>query len=347
MTTRLHLLLPGLLGPLPAEAREWEALRRPLPATARLLGRARRQALPSRGLHDLLRAAFDIGSDSVELPAGALGLLGEGGNPGHSHWLKADPVHLRPDRDRVMLFADVMADLTRAQAQALVADCNRLLRQDALELRLGAQGGWYLRAAGPVELETTPTETVAGRYLDPYLPRGPEAPRWLSLLTELQMLLHTSSANLEREAQGQNAVNSLWIWGGGVLPERVRGEWSRVHTEEPVLRGLALRAGIETAPLPARAPDWQGQGRQLVLLSSLQRALVAGDLQGWATALEDVERDWLAPLLEQVAAGRLELVVEAERLCLTLTPRGLRRFWRRPRPLLRDLEFHVAQAHSA
>jgi hypothetical protein len=343
MRTRLRLLVPGLLGPLPAEAQEWEALRQPLPALQLLLARGRRDSRRPLSFYALIRDQFTLSSVPEELPAGALGLLGEGGEPDAAHWLRADPVHLRPERDHLMLFDASALQIGAAEAASLVAECNRLLDHHGLELRTGALGGWYLRSDQPIELATTPTRVVHGHNIDPHLPRGADARRWIGLLTELQMLLHGSGVNLERESRGQPAINGIWIWGGGALPAQVQGGWSRVYAQEPTLRGLAASAGLPADPVPEAVPAARVGGDELVLLETPDAALHDGDLQGWWQALADLERVWLAPLLDQLRAGRLdEVALECEDVVYRLDARMLRRFWRRPRPLLRELEFQKA-----
>jgi hypothetical protein len=340
MRARLRLLVPGLLGPLPAEAQEWEALRQPLPALQLLFARGRRESRRPLSFYELIRAQFTLSPAVEELPAGALGLLGEGGEPGAAHWLRADPVHLRPERDHLMLFDASALQIDAAEAASLVAECNRLLGHDGLELRTGASGCWYLRSEQPIELTTAPTRAVHGHNIDPHLPHGADARRWIGLLTELQMLLHSSSVNLERESRGQPPINGIWIWGTGGLPARVQGSWSRVYAQEPTLRGLAASAGIPADPAPETAPTVQAEADELALLEAPDAALRDGDLQGWWQALAALERAWLAPLLDRLRAGQLdELALECEGAVYRLDGKMLRRFWRRPQPLLRELDF--------
>ena len=70
------------------------------PALELLLARGRRRESEARQLEAWLGAAF--GLDTGELPAGALTLAADG-DGGDASWMRADPVHLRLMRDRVLV----------------------------------------------------------------------------------------------------------------------------------------------------------------------------------------------------------------------------------------------------
>ena len=340
MPASLHLIVPGLLGPLPTAADRWEALDPARPVLERLLARSRRQAHPFMDPYQLVASEFGLAAGD-ELPAAALGLLGEGLDPGEVAWLRADPVHLRADRDRLMLFPTETLSLQSEEAAALVAECNRFLAADELELTAPEPGRWYLRLPAAPALRTQPTASAAHRYVDDYLPSGDDARRWRALGTELEMLLHLSDVNQRRDARGQDTVNGLWLWGAGALPAPLQSRYRRVLSDDPVLRGLARHSGAEAAAL--------GEGfvaptdATLVFTLDLQQALRAGAFEDWLAALDALAERWLAPALEALARGELaELMVSTETAHLRLDRGALRRFWRRPRSLRKQLEWSDA-----
>lgn len=333
MSTQLRLLAPGLLGPLPEGA--VETLPR-LPALGTFLVRAAATAAPP-ALPGLVAGQFQLPA-GAEPPAGALGLLGEGGDPGDDYWFAVAPVHLHADRDRVLLFPLPEGSLSRAHADQLVAACNAHLRQDGLRLEAPRPERWYLRCPQPWEVRAAALEQVAGRYLDEHLPGGADVRRWNALATELQMLLHTAAANDERERQGLPTVNGLWLWGGGRLPV-VGSGWDQVVGDEPLLRGLSRLAGLEPRIGTGSDAVLAAGGRALVLLDGPHRALGLGDYGEWLAALTSLDREWLAPALAALRQGRLgSLELQLPGRGFSLTRSGLARFWRRPRPLARYLE---------
>jgi hypothetical protein len=163
-----------------------------------------------------------------------------------------------------------------------------------------------------------------------------------ALLNEVQMVLHEHPVNEAREARGEPAVNSVWLWGGGRAPDKAQGPWHSVSAGDPVARGLARLAAIRARDLPASADAWLDRspedGRHLVVLDALRAPLALSDATGFARRLEDLERTWFAPLLSALRAGRIGMVsvhVPEAGSSFEAIRGDLRRFWRRPKPLQR------------
>ena len=283
---RLDLLIPGLFGPVPVPPGGVP----PTPVLSRLLGRADRLAvsdrpraigpspmadpppaedrlagadrLPVVGTTDPCRTLFDlfgyVPPPERDCPSAPYCRLadrqtedpGTGKEPDVLH---ADPVHLRPDRDRLVLFAGPDLAPDRAEADALVNLFNQHLGEEGLRLEAPTPARWYLLTERPPELVTQPLAAVLGRPIAGQLPRGTEARRWARLLNEVQMLFHHSEVNQRREAAGIPTLNGLWLWGGGwsLPPPSGQVGYARVFSADPLARGLALARGIPTSPLPA------------------------------------------------------------------------------------------------
>lgn len=324
-SAELHLHVPGLLGPVPGAA----ARALPdYPALARLLSRSR--PAPASPL-------FEAGP----MASGPLALLGAGGEPGEQFWFRVRGVHLRPDRDRLLLFAGAGLRPEPAEADQLQTAFNAHFADRGLALE-GVAGEWFLRCEPPPQVELEPLSSVVGRPLDAHLPGGPDAGRWRALLNETQMLFHDQPCNQQREREGRPVINGLWAWGGGRLVRApVQSRLAAVHSDAQETRGLARLAGLDAGPEPARlgalAP-WDGTA--LVELEAAGAALEGQDLDAWEAALADLERDWAAPSVAALAGGGLgRLVLDAgDGRARALSPAALRRFWRRVRPLAHWLD---------
>ena len=292
--------------------------RQPVPGLAaleHLLARSSRSVVPASS-EALLFHLFGH-APIATLPVAAVRLLGEGLEPG-GEWLQADPVQFVPARDHVLVMPTEPLD-----AAELGAIAEEIGRHFELEVQV-LQGQLLLRRAAPVGVVIAPTARVLGHSLGSVLPEGREHLPWLSLINEIQMLLHSSAVNRAREQRGIDPVNGLWLWGGGPLPSPVASPFTYVWGGDSLLRGLALLGGCEARALPGDAAPAVavGHGRQLIVFP--EDADPAG-----------LEVRWFRPLLAALRGGKLSRVsvYDAEGRAFAISRPALYRFWRRPRPL--------------
>ena len=356
MSRQLDLLVPGLFGPVPVHPSEVP----PTPVLSRLLGRADR--LPGPVAADPCRTLFHLfgyaPASDRDCPSGPYCRLADdpGATPA-AYVLHADPVHLRPARDRLVLFAGPDFAPDRAEADALVALFNQHLGTDGLRLEAPTPERWYLLTEQPPDLVTQPLANVLGRPIAGQMPQGPEARRWARYLNEIQMLFHHSAVNQRREAAGIPTLNGLWLWGGGRrLPvPAAPAPYARVFSPDPLAIGLARTQGIPTAPLPedlgaalaagaAAATPTSATGADLVHWSGLWEAVLAADGTAWAASLSALEH-WLTGLAGRASATggaapilRLNFnLFPANGEYFRYRPHHRYRFWRHPLDLAQRL----------
>jgi hypothetical protein len=289
-----------------------------------LLARARRRVVQEASPEERLLALFGV--EGGKVPAGALAAHAAGREAGD--WLRADPVHLRLMRDHLVVVPAEAFDVTHEEAEALAGAVNAHFA-GRIEVNVCDARRWLARVDGATEISGHAALQEAGREVKSGDP----------LLNELQMLLHAHPANAAREARGEPAINSLWLWGAGPLPE-ARAKWTSVVADEPEALGLARLAGARYGTLPDSATAWLEraplEGRHLVMLGSLRAAAALGDAEAFQRHLRAVEEAWFAPLLVALRSGRVGMVsVHAPEsgLAFEITRGDLRRFWNRPRPL--------------
>ena len=327
----VELVAPGLFA-APAAAR--------LPSVELLLARGRCTSAGSQGLEAWLREAFEL--DEQPLAAGALTLLGAGGDPGEQWWLRADPVHLRLMRDRLVLVPGAALHIERAEAQALCEALNLHFVPRFAVQAIDAER-WVGQIAEDLAIDAQSPLALAGRDVGLGMP-GAGGSTSHQLLNEAQMVLHAHPVNEAREARGEPAVNGIWFWGAGRAPHVAAKHWHSVSADEPLALGLARAAGLRYRTLPVSAGAWlesaPGDGRHLVLLDALRVPLALSETGEFQDALARLEREWFAPLLAALRAGRVGMVTihvpDAAECVAYETIRGdLRRFWRRPKALER------------
>lgn len=346
---RLTLLIPELIWPEPGDAETFAGLA--CPALETLLARGRRtDAATGPATFDAaLARAFDL---DTAAPYAALRLLGEGIDPGRHHWACADPVHLRLHQERLILADGARAEVTMAEAEALVSELNRHFGTgsesgesfesfESFEFIAAAPERWYLRLSAAASFETPPLSAMAGRRIERQLPEEAGLAWLRRLLNEAQMLLHGHAVNEARADAGRMTVNSLWLWGPGRLPDTSAGKWTTVCSDHPLARGLARHAGIPERPAPASFDALKAfagkDDRLLVTLEPLLRAVQYEDIDAWRDGIVALERDWFAPLAAAVRAGRVVLDLRASTIYGEpgwQVERGdLWKFWKRRQPL--------------
>jgi hypothetical protein len=322
-----ELLVPGLFAGQAADE---------LPAVELLLARAHAACAERCVTQNWLYEAFGLAED--EHAAAALTVLGAGREPRDACWTRADPVHLRVMRDRLILVPGhalgVKADEAAALCEALNAHFTGMAVEAVDPLR------WCARLAEDAAFHADCPLDAAGRDVD--LAAAPGRGAAHRLLNEAQMLLHGHAVNEAREARGEPAINSLWFWGSGRRPGKAAARWQSVCADEPLALGLARLAGARARSLPVSAARWlensPQDGRHLVVLDSLRAPLALGGAAEYREALALLERDWFVPLLAALRTGRVGMlsihVPDGPDCTAYETIRGdLRRFWRRPRRL--------------
>ena len=311
------------------------------PALELLLARGRRERSEIDLADAWLCERFDVDKQS-DWPVAPYSLLADGGEPGTHHWLRADPVHLKPSRDQLVLADSGTFRISHLEAESLTDSLNAHFAADGLNFHPLRPDRWYLRAETEPALETTPLSAAAGRSIVPLLPRGADSVTWRIRLNEAQMLLHSHPVNEQRENAGTLPINSVWLWGGGKAKEVGSTPFNSVWSKDPLAAGLAHAARVLAPDLPADAAGLlsaaASEGVSLVLLDQLRGAAQYGDAHGWRENLLQLERNWFAPLLDALRQERIGmLTVHALGPAGTLSvenARGdLRRFWRRAKPL--------------
>jgi hypothetical protein len=343
-----HLLVPDLFWPDRGFPDIYRGLE--VPALERLLAKGRRHAETDPGeaepsvaasAEDWLCARFEV-ARQADWPAAPYCLLADGGEPGKHYWLRADPVHLKLEGGRLVLTDSGLFSVSQQEAEGLADSLNTHFSGDGMLFYPLRPDRWYLRVERAPALETTPLAQAAGRSIDPLLPRGVDAPFWRARLNDIQMLLHGHAINEARESAGAPPINSVWLWGGGSMADAVTAPFNVLWSGDPFAAGLAQAARIAARPLPEDAAALlragASAGVNLILLDRLRAAAQYGDAHAWREGLAQLERDWIAPLLEALRQERIGMLSlhalgPAGALSVEITRGDLRRFWRRVKPL--------------
>jgi hypothetical protein len=320
-----HLLMTGVF---PAMA---ESAPR-LPGLRALLTRSGQRQTADAGAASWLCRSFGV-ERQRDWPVAPFAALGDALAPGSDYWLRADPVHLHLMRDSLVLTDGRSSELTLQQSLSLVDALNRHFVGDGLHFYAPVAERWYVRLAEVPALNTQPIDAVIGQDIHRYLPQGEDAMKWHGWLNEVQMLLHDHPVNVALEHSGRLPVNSLWPWGGGVLPRPAPSPYAEVWSDDALVRGLAGAGGEQAKTAPGSADAWLEQaavdGAHLIVPHELKNGL---------EALQQMEQRWFMPLLHLLKRGAVASIhvhlAGPDRVESFSTGRGdLWKVWRRPRPL--------------
>ena len=228
----------------------------------------------------------------------------------------ATPVHYLAEMTTVRLSQDGILSMSRADAETLALDFNRVWNGSGIRLTAGGSARLYCLFDQSLRVTTRDPQDVLDQHIEEYLPAGADAPRLRRLMSEIEMWLFEHETNNARASSRLPHISGLWLWGGGAplaaLPS-VQG-WA---AGDDVFFG-AFGSSM------AEKPDSTEKSDSGIVVSPQTPGS-----DGW----HDMESRWLKPAVAQLRAGRLsQLQMSAGERCFTLTARAMRRFWRRRKP---------------
>ncbi|GHU18826.1 hypothetical protein FACS189475_04940 [Betaproteobacteria bacterium] len=354
----LTLLVPELLWPEPEDHEALDRLE--CPGLTRLLARGRFSRAERQSVEAALMGLFGYVAAGVTHTAhtacGAFRLRGEPvsevpAEAATARWIIADPVHLRFNRDRLLLAGGAALNIAPEEAAALVDGLNHYFA-DLGVFHTACAERWYLRLADGVDeyarhalerLDAPPLSAVAGRSVEHVLEEIIEEREIRKLLNEIQTFLHAHPVNRRREESNLATINSLWLWGGGTPPPTSPStDFDSAWSNDPLTRGLALAANLPARALPESADALFANPppgtRPLVVLGDLAEPVCYENSADYRQSLAALETRWFAPVWRALATGaigRLRLV--APTTYGTLSWEASRSapwcFWRRPQTL--------------
>jgi len=259
--------------------------------------------------------------------------------PGRQCW-HIDPVHFGFARDHLLVTPLTDAAPSSEETHTLAGHLRQALREIVTdrESSLHLHGvRWLLTLSRPWSMAATLLDGALGESAHEHWPEGPDAATWRRLLTEVQVRWHAEPLNAAREARGERTVNALWLHGGGRWAQLPQRPFMTVASEDPVLRGWALAAGIEPdrivgpESVPAARGDALAIRRDLLLPAQFeawgQWLLHLAELEAQLCSLHAACLDAGYDELALVLCGRRQVRI------VRLRRGDAWRFWRKSSPL--------------
>lgn len=303
-----------------------------LPAVGELQDRSLRRWLARSDFHfqaqarELLSAILDaIGLPPPREGLGALRMWGQTGDRPTVWIAAADPVYLEPRLDHLCLHELTRASVRPAELRLLIDHLQETLSDntDFGFARLGSSA--YLRSREPLATAALPAYLVDQKVPSEFLPDGPDAAVFRNLQSEIEMALHDHTVNQRRLGEGKPPVNSLWLWGGGMAPQR------KTRALPPLFANNSLMHGYWDSA-SAVADLWPGTMSEVLDACSDGFVVVTPREQDDPEFLSDCLHA-LRGALQQDRVSRLTLLFRDGRSADIRRSHALR-FWRR------DFELH-------
>ena len=327
---QFDFLVPGLFD-APRSHRISEAA----PALAKLIARGSVTTETTDSMEAWLARRLGWVADSADFPFAAVASRGETiAAASAKYWLRADPVHLSVNRDRVVLLDAGQLAITIAESTALIAAMQAHFKSDGLNYYGPHPQRWYITSDSPIAIRTQPVSAVRGRSVADHWFDGTGRALWQTRLSEIQMLLHAHPVNEARETTGQLPINGVWLWGAGKLPSDCKQIYAQIIASDALAAGFAsLSVARYTDTRRFRWADISPTeaGNALVVIDQLASFAAYGEWDEWRDALATLDQAWFAPALSALKNGKLNAIaIYVPGTTTTTTTRiDLYKFWRR------------------
>lgn len=331
MDQTIHLLVPGLFGPQPmakdvAPEQRW-------PCIEKHLHWASRDKVSGADYESTLLGLFDL----AELATAPLRRLADGADADARYWLQLNPIFLRPDQDRLLVFSSADLNFSLEESKELATAFSLHFSDEGWDLEVANAHRWYLSLPEKLNFSVAEFSQVLGRNMDPFLPTGDDSAKWHGILNEIQMLFFNHPLNEGRESRGLAPINGLWLSGGGELPREKESPYNWLIGDDALACGLAKYNNLRRVVLDGMNDFPFEHASGILVYDYIQESVHHADPYRWIEAVSGFDQ-WLESLLQTLpsAAWKVNLY-PCDGRRLTLQQKSGWKFWQRPKGLLTQL----------
>lgn len=167
----------------------------------------------------------------------------------------------------------------------------------------------------------TPPHDIPSRRIGEYLPAHPDAAPLLDMMRRSCALLENHPVNQKRRQDGLPPANAIWLWGQGKRPQlenftQRHHKTGAVISAVDLLKGIGRIAGMKVCDVPGATGyiDTNFSGKMQAAVNELRAGCDfvyihveapdecghRGEVQNKVKAIEEIDRQILGPLLEQM-----------------------------------------------
>jgi hypothetical protein len=252
-------------------------------------------------------------------------------------WFVVQPVHFHIARDHLVLTDVRQLALPDAESRLLFETARPLFEETGKTLVYGDAMTWFVQADDWHDLHTATPDAACGHNIDIWLPKGGAELAWRKLQNEVQMHWHTHEVNTAREQRGAKAVNSLWLWGGAMVPHAGHHLLPAApYSDFFNLHDWSAAPGTSNARHHSNCHAIDAilaQGTHgLAQLDPLLPPAMTADWGTWLQRLQSLDTEWFTMLLSALQGGRLQrlnlIVTHNTGLAeFSVSRASLRKFW--------------------
>ncbi len=159
------------------------------------------------------------------------------------------------------MMADYSAGhISSEEAAVLIADLGRALSEMGVKFYPGKSYRHLMvitsaRVAEFKAIKTTPPHDILNKFIQSYLPQGPQQELLLDLMEKSKAVLLKHPINQERVKQGLAPATMIWLWGQGGKPQLplfkdVFGVSGSVISAVDLVNGIGRLAGLDVIDVP-------------------------------------------------------------------------------------------------
>ena len=238
-----------------------------------------------------------------------------------------------PDYSQKTLIDYCAGDISTQEARPLIEAMQAAFGGGTFDFYTGtAYRHCLIWHGGKTALGTiTPPHDIPGRTIGPFLPVPPDAQPLRRLMEESVAVLSDHPVNRAREQRGLSPANAVWFWGQGkrmnipALAQRFGVSGAMISAVD-LLKGIGRLAGMEVCLVPGATgyidTNFRGKGEEALAQLQKGHQLVyihveapdecghRGEAKNKVSAIEAIDREILAPLLEKLPAlGPFSLLI--------------------------------------
>lgn len=159
-------------------------------------------------------------------------------------FLRADPVHLRADKNRVYLFDSSSFEIKVDEAVEVISKLNQFFKSDSIEFQVGINPyRWYVKGIESFPNDLPSPSMLNGLPLETSINNMFGYKKLKTFISEIQMILFDLPLNKSRINNGNLPINSLWFWGGGDFELKFNDN-SLVVTDCDIVKACCFKSSV-------------------------------------------------------------------------------------------------------